>query len=292
MCLISIVVPMYNAEISIERCIKSILNQSYNSYELIIIDDGSTDKSKEIVSKYIEKNDNIKYFYQNNRGVSSARNFGLSKCVGEYVCFIDADDYVDENYICTFKKNIIQNTEMICCGYNINGKRISSNKNKVISFKKFEYYLLKKEYFKGYLWNKIFSLNIIKENNISFNEDIHFGEDTLFCYKYMKCISSVTIISKSLYFYNISDKMKYFDKGIDYLLNYLDELLLDSKNPKIINSYKYEFVIRYIFHNKFYNDDNLLEFTRNNYLNILFSNIKLKYKIYMIVYLLKNKKKG
>jgi len=98
--LISIIVPVYNAEKQIERCIKSIQNQTYKNIEIIIINDGSTDKSIEIIKKCVQNDERAKVFDIENHGVSEARNLGISESTGEYFCFIDADDYVDEDLIC------------------------------------------------------------------------------------------------------------------------------------------------------------------------------------------------
>lgn len=105
--LISVIVPVFNAEKQIERCIKSIQNQTYTNIEIIIINDGSTDKSIDIINKCIHDDNRVKVFDIVNQGVSAARNLGIKVASGEYFCFIDADDYVDE---CLIEK-IINYTE-------------------------------------------------------------------------------------------------------------------------------------------------------------------------------------
>ncbi len=96
----SIIIPVFNAEKYLNKCLDSVLNQTYDNYEVIIINDGSTDKSEKIINQYILKyKDKIKYFYKENSGVSDTRNFGISKVSGEYFTFVDSDDYVDTNLL-------------------------------------------------------------------------------------------------------------------------------------------------------------------------------------------------
>ena len=94
--MISIIVTAYNAEKTIERCLNSILNNKYDDYEIIIVNDGSTDKTEEIVQLFASEK--IRYYYEENKGVSSARNLGLKESKGEYITFVDSDDYVANNY--------------------------------------------------------------------------------------------------------------------------------------------------------------------------------------------------
>ena len=96
---ISIIVPVYNCENYINKCIESILSQSYPYFELLLIDDGSTDKSGEICDKYKSIDSRIKVFHENNNGVSYARNLGISNSIGEYIAFVDSDDWVEPDYI-------------------------------------------------------------------------------------------------------------------------------------------------------------------------------------------------
>ena len=122
----SIIIPAYNAENSIQKSIDSILNQTYNNYEIIVVNDGSTDNTINL----IEKNSKIKIINQKNLGVSSARNTGIENAKGDFIAFIDADDYIEKNYLEEFN-NIIEkyNPDLIICGIN------ESNNSKI--FKSF-----------------------------------------------------------------------------------------------------------------------------------------------------------
>ena len=100
----SIVVPVYNAERYLRRCIESIINQRYREWELLLINDGSIDNSQTIIDEYIDKDSRIKSIYQNNAGPGAARNKALDNICGEYVVFVDADDYIDTEYLSLLEK--------------------------------------------------------------------------------------------------------------------------------------------------------------------------------------------
>ena len=103
---VSIIVPVYNAEKFLRRCIDSILAQTYTDFELLLIDDGSKDSSGSICDKYAAKDERIRVFHKENGGVSSARNLGLDHAQGEWVTFVDADDYIEENFLKSFEGNL------------------------------------------------------------------------------------------------------------------------------------------------------------------------------------------
>ena len=107
--LISIIVPVYNSEKYLEKCISSILNQTYKNIEIIIVDDGSKDKSVEICDNFSKNNKNIKVFHKKNEGVSIARNYGISKAKGDYILFIDSDDTIAKEMIYSLYNNLVDN---------------------------------------------------------------------------------------------------------------------------------------------------------------------------------------
>ena len=111
--LISVIIPIYNVEKYLGKCLDSVENQKYKSIEVILVNDGSTDRSEEIAIRYQKKYSNIKYFYKENGGLSDARNFGMKKASGDYICFIDSDDYIDENLFCKLEKYLVSDYDMI-----------------------------------------------------------------------------------------------------------------------------------------------------------------------------------
>ena len=116
--LLTIIVPIYNCEKYLPDLFLSIDNQKYKNYELLLINDGSTDNSEKICKEYILKNKKAKYFYKNNGGVSSTRNFGIEKAKGDFICFVDADDVITPDYLLNFSNLINNNNKnsLFCCG--------------------------------------------------------------------------------------------------------------------------------------------------------------------------------
>lgn len=205
---ISIIIPIYNAEKYLNECINSILNQTYNNIEILLIDDGSTDNSSSICDMYCKKYKNIITYHLNNGGVSKARNYGIDKATGEYIIFIDSDDFIDKSMIEKLI-NIVneKNVDLAICGYKYKYKNKTINSN----FKHNCYMTIeqaKKEIFlsnsiKGYCVNKIFKRKILLENNIRFDEKIKICEDMLFVFKYIHHINKIYVINDELYYYRI-----------------------------------------------------------------------------------------
>lgn len=229
---ISIIVPVYNAEKYIDRCLQSIIHQSFTDWELIIVNDGSTDKSSEICEYFAKQDKRIKVFHKKNEGVSHTRQFGLNVTKGEFIIQMDADDWADN--------------DMLECMYNT---AIDAQADLVISdiyqeTDKGQIYLCQKPYntsnkilIKELLThlitgccNKFIRAQLIKDNNIQFNTDVNFGEDTLFWINVLNKVPLKTIyINKAWYHYDITinptsitkhKSTKYFQS----LKNYIKEL--------------------------------------------------------------------
>lgn len=207
--LVSVIVPMYNAEKYIERCIESILSQTYKSWELIIVNDGSTDTSGVICKMYADNNQNIHYYERSNEGVSAARNYGLEQAKGKYIVFVDSDDWVSLEYL-----------ECMCDGYLLS-KDISlvmvghqfvtdgycfpsiliKEKFRIIDSGEAINNIYDNKSYSGYLWNKMFRVDIIKNENLRFDQHVKICEDMLFCLQYMLCVQKVACSTTSLYAY-------------------------------------------------------------------------------------------
>lgn len=204
--MISIVIPVYNKEKYVGKCIESILNQTYKDYELILVDDGSTDDSLNVLKQYHDKR--VKVFSKKNEGVSCTRNYGLKKTTMPYILFIDADDYLEPDMLEVFVSVIKKyDADLITCGFfseTINGTK-----------EEFKY---KNAYFKGkegikknlmHLYdndlmynpcNKIYKKSIIDKNKLKF-PNIIFGEDNSFNIEYLKCCDDVYNVGRCLYHY-------------------------------------------------------------------------------------------
>lgn len=230
--LISIVIPIYNAETTIARCIESVLNNTYKNIELLLIDDKSTDSSFEICKKYSSKNDHI-YLFQNheNQGVSYTRNKGIENANGKYVIFIDSDDWIEKNHIEILINGMQKkdDTSFIITGY-INDDRKFNDYLSEIKFKQnlYENYNLQEIIIELYLarmleqlWNKIFLRKVIEDNKIYFDETMSLGEDARFILMYLKCsnIKEVSVINECNYHYmreqtdSLMQKTKYKEIG-------------------------------------------------------------------------------
>lgn len=195
--LVSVIVPIYNAEKYLVKCIESICNQYYQNLEIILVNDGSIDNSAMIIREY-EKNDiRIKTIDQLNSGVSVARNHGLEVANGDYILFVDSDDWIEKNMIEVLVDNILlSNADISCCQYD---KMVSSN---ITQFEIWDKEKTLKEFIihkniNGSLGNKLIKRNILKD--IFFDSRIKYGEDALFCWQCFINISSLCITDRVLY---------------------------------------------------------------------------------------------
>lgn len=213
MCLVSIIVPIYNAETTIERCILSIINQSMTDWELILVDDGSTDNTSSICMKFQSMHPNIKYLYKTNSGVSSARNLGLKFAIGEYVSFVDPDDYILPSFLeCLYAHVSNDGSRIVVCDYNATHKDdviLNFKENIVCGDCLFTQNDALAEIVKssgiicGHVWDKLFPRKTI--NNLFFREDIHCYEDLLFCVSAFLHVSEVYFVNSVQYIYTQND---------------------------------------------------------------------------------------
>lgn len=204
---VSIVMPAYNCEKTISRAIDSIIRQTYQYWELIIINDGSKDNTEKVCETYFYET-RIKYIKIKNNGVSNARNLGIEHATGKYITFIDSDDFYEKDYLKEMIENILD-SQLLCCSYNIvfdNGAKINGpildEKNSKISLEEAINYLHKNKCLKM-LWNKMFVVDIIKKNKIKMNTSFSYGEDYMFVIDYLENINKISISKLFLYNYLI-----------------------------------------------------------------------------------------
>jgi len=183
---ISIIVPVYNAELYLDECIKSILNQSFSDFELILVDDGSVDKSWKICDKYRETDDRITVIHIVNGGVSNARNTALKIVKGEFVCFVDSDDTVDVKHLENFIKNLTPEINLYIQQIIIenNGKQKSINYNQYGIVQLKDALQINCLSAHGYACGKLYRTSLIKMHNIEFDSNVKFSEDLLFVLKF------------------------------------------------------------------------------------------------------------
>lgn len=225
---VSIIIPVYNAEEYIEKCIVSVLSQTYSDFELILVNDGSKDRTLEICQNYEESDNRIRVITQKNRGVSSARNRGLEIANGKWIAFIDADDFVDRNYIESLYRHTYneQKQTLIIQGYKkikekecVHKKEFSNNTLQGICMQSVFDNGLIFEY--GQPWGKLYNKTVIDKNRIRFNEKISYSEDLIFMLKYILHCNCIKFIDGFGYNYvtdasNLSQQYNSFES--EYLL--------------------------------------------------------------------------
>ena len=200
--MLSVIIPAYNVEKYIERCINSVLNQYLKNIEIIVIDDGSKDKTSDICLKISENNKNIIYKKVQNGGCSAARNLGVSMAKGKYIAFLDSDDWVDSDmYINMIEEAEKNQADIVICGF----KKLDENKNLLSTVKipkrnnKNEYIDCTTEWFASPC-NKIYKRDLLEKNNIRFLLNIYTGEDMFF--NFISFFYSKDIISLDEPYYN------------------------------------------------------------------------------------------
>ena len=202
--LVSIIVPVYNSQEYLGRCIESLIHQIYEKIEILIINDGSTDSSLDICQEY-SIDPRIRIINKQNGGVSSARNLGIAKAMGDYICFVDSDDYICPNMIGSLLYNMEKyDVDMSICNmiYVKNNKEyINNSHDKYIDSK--ECFYENEFIYQGYLCNKMFKTDIARK--IRLDETIFYCEDELFVTEYVELCNSFYYCDKGMYYYMITD---------------------------------------------------------------------------------------
>lgn len=202
--MISIIVPVYNAKKYLHRCVDSILAQTYRDFELILVDDGSKDSSGTICDDYAARDSRVRVFHKPNGGVSSARNFGLSNARGEWISFVDSDDWVDCNYLEAML--LCGDADLRICSFIWEEETESTPvilKKTQVSDSNYDSFLLENLNNVSFniVWGRLFKNSIIKEKGFSFKPNISSGEDTLFMFEYLSCVRSLCVSDIPLYHY-------------------------------------------------------------------------------------------
>ena len=295
---ISIIIPIHNAEKYLDKCLESVINQTFEDIEIICINDGSSDNSIQILKEYVEKDKRIKIINQNNKGVSAARNEGLKVAQGDYICFVDADDWLDKKMLLESKILINKNQPdiIICDIFNVyNNSIVPTNrlhhfilKNKIKEFKFSE----NKEicYQSCAVWAKLFKKDFLIQNNLNFVEGITHGEDTIFWLSCLSCNPKLSLIDKYLYYYfkNSNGASANVIKG---LKSQYKALIAFKSTKYFLNSDTFTklLFIDYFARLAVYNYSSVLNF--NNFINLEFLIFKIvkQYKTYNLFSLLKLK---
>lgn len=209
--LISIIVPVFNAEKQLPRMLDSAIRQSYVNWEMILVNDGSSDNSESILRKYVHQDLRFRYFTQINSGPSIARNRGIQEAKGKYMTFIDADDWVRPDYLEKLIQPMLKtDTDLVCAGYfEVNPQFPDGLKLHDFPVENFNQIVEKREYqsnlfngVSGVLWAKLFKKEIFIENNIQLPHNLRFSEDLIAVLDYSRFIKKAFIIPDAIYYYN------------------------------------------------------------------------------------------
>ena len=214
---ISVIVPVYNVEKYLKKCLNSLLEQDYQNYEIILINDASTDSSLSICNQFAKQSDRIKLFnLKTNQGISNVRNIGLQYCSGQYVAFVDSDDYVSPKFLSSMYSAMKEKkADIVCCNHfcfrnNKKTLKVASQNQNSFQLTRSEFiqlvFTLKlsrkmQVLFQGFMWNKLFRRKLL--TNVHFES--HCAEDELFLSNIFSRVNTVYYVGEPLYFYNIRD---------------------------------------------------------------------------------------
>lgn len=210
--MISIIVPVYNVEKYLDECIQSIVSQSYTDWECILIEDGSTDKSGDICDQWAKQDQRIKVIHQENQGVSVARNQGIDNAKGEFITFIDSDDWIDSEYLQTlFQPTLKQPTDLVVTGITqdySNGNSIVYQPGHSLTFelvsKDTTHFIeLNQKYLLYGPTSNLYRSDIVRQHQIRFSTNASYGEDLLFNFQYLEYVRTITCVNQSHYHYRI-----------------------------------------------------------------------------------------
>lgn len=207
--LVSIIVPVYNGERTIERCLRSIQNQSYSNIEVLVADDGSTDHSAAVIQRYASEDARFHYIKKENTGVSDSRNLAMSLASGEYLQFVDCDDWIVKQATESFVKTAMNyGCDMVISDYyRVIGRRILEKGHipgsAVITKMKYAEYMMEApaNFYFGVLWNKFFRADIIRRFKLACSAELDWCEDFLFNLEYLQYVGKVGVITRPLYYY-------------------------------------------------------------------------------------------
>ena len=201
MCKVTVAIPVYNCEKTLERCLESVVNQTFKDLEILIINDGSPDGSEAICLSFAEADERIKYFKRKNGGLAQVRNLALEKAKGEYLCFVDSDDFIDLNAVAfMYEKAEKEKSDILLCGYfSENGKAVK----RVVytgDKEKLDFSLLKANDLIDPAWNKLYRLDFLRKSGVKF-PDGQYYEDTFFNLSLLPFNPKITVLDECFYHY-------------------------------------------------------------------------------------------
>lgn len=261
--IVSVIIPVYCAEKFIDRCVKSILNQTEWNFELWLIDDGSTDRSGVLCDEWARKDNRIHVIHKKNAGVSAARNDGIRCATGKYIAFVDADDYIEPDMIeQLLRVATVDNSQITICGYYLDKSdscvpvmpccevgRYSGQTVRTIfaSFFRSDYTGL------ASMWNKLYVKSFLVEHGLLVNEKLSRAEDFWFNFEAIQCAQCVSVVHTPLYYYvqNVDSVMHRYrptqfedwTRNRLQLLHYAEQLNISIDEPDFFHNYVYNAIV-------------------------------------------------
>lgn len=294
--MVSLIIPVFNVEEYLEECLESIINQSFSDYEVILVDDGSTDRSRLIISNYEKNFNKVTVLYQKNKGVSEARNLAFKHAAGEYVLYIDSDDFLKINML-ELMVNKAKNTkaDIVMCNYNLYYGDNNEN-NRVFSYNLLEDNIYSSKEvidmmlnfkLQGQLWNKLFKRSLLIEDNFEF-ESGRYIQDIFPVFKVINRSEKIAFINEDLYYYRQRDTSTIHKKNIklveDYyhamysVIQYIieNEIQVNSTSFKVFRASVLSYFIHHYTNANF--DNGYKNFKSSKYINL---DIKIKDFIFL-----------
>lgn len=241
--LVSIIIPVYNGEKHIQKCLDKVLKQTYPNIEIIVLNDGSTDATQEILKEYKKKSGNIKIINKKNTGVSDTRNIGIKKAKGDFIIFLDSDDFLEDDAIDKMiKKTSDKDIDMLLFGFKVLGSKNRLNDTetlkKISSSQNVKEDLLKsiistKNNIFGYIWRAMYSKRMLLTNDILFPNGIKISEDYMFLLNSIYHSNTILIDANEYYLYNINDQ----SMSIKYIPTLLNDMLF-------VNQWMYSKIVK------------------------------------------------
>ena len=206
---VSVIIPVYNAEKAVERCVDSVLDQEFTDFELLLMDDGSRDTSPAILDEYAEKDSRVRVVHKENSGVSATRNMALDMARGEWVQFLDADDWITKDATKLFVRTAEENdADMVIADfYRVVGENTSRKGDiwtaRVITREEYGSFMMQSpaDYYYGVLWNKLFRRDILEKFGLRMDESLHWCEDFIFNMEYVLHTERIAVLPVPVYYY-------------------------------------------------------------------------------------------
>ena len=308
----SVIIPIYNVEPYLARCIDSVILQDYPNLEIILINDGSIDDSPEICEAYAQHDSRIKVINQSNKGIPGTRNVGLQAANGEYICFLDSDDYLENNYFKILNDSLVDKKDIISFNYkavtNEEIRYIDTEDKIEVNTQFYSQILLNtaSSDFFWFLWRRVYKHEFIEKIKIKFDETVKFGEDTMFNIELFSHKPSYKHITSYLYNYcnnpTSITRTKYKEDLLDNINNHfsarlrLEEKFKRSNNKDVIrdiSNYYLEHALFLLFNNvKNFNGNQVdklkairqSEFYRFSYKNYRFKKRKMSIALKIILF--------